>query len=287
MHGALVAAFLFVLAGGTAQVPHAWTFDELTAKADLVIIASHLGTQDTGRRRMDAELKSEARAAELRTELKVLQVLKADHARGVAAGATLSLRHYSVLEPPFSMGSTLKFGESARAYLVFLARKPDGVYEPVSGQVFPADSVYLLDRSDHIPPPLPPSLPNMSGTWLLINVNDAPRDAARELVVTQDPRVFGVSAAAGAIPLSRTYALGVSGGVVSSDGGRQEWSAVIRGDALVLEITTYRVPAGSEQGSTWRSEVWTVAGDRLTIQVKERRADVTIRETTLVYRRAR
>ena len=220
MHGALGAAFLFVVAGGTAQVPHAWTFDELTAKADLVIIASHLSTQDTGRRRMDPELKPGARAAELRTELKVLQVLKADHARGVAAGATLSLRHYSVLEPPFSMGSTLKFGESARAYLVFLARKPDGVYEPVSGQVFPADSVYLLDRSDHIPPPLPPSLPNMSGTWVLINVNDAPRDAARELVVTQDPRVFGVSAAAGAIPMSRTYALGVSGGVVSSDGGR-------------------------------------------------------------------
>jgi len=79
----------------------------------------------------------------------------------------------------------------------------------------------------------------------------------------------------------------VSGGVVSSDGGRQEWSAVIRGDALVLETTTYRVPAGSEQVSTWRSEVWTVAGDRLAIQVKERRADVTIRETTLVYRRAR
>ena len=286
MHGALGAAFLFVVAGGTAQVPHAWTFDELTAKADLVIIASHLSTQDTGRRRMDPELKPGAHAAELRTELKVLQVLKADSGRGVAAGATVSLRHYSVLEPPFSMGSTLKFGESARAYLVFLARRPDGVYEPVSGQVFPADSVYLLDRSDHIPPPLPPSLPNMSGTWVLINVNDAPRDAARELVVTQDPRVFGVSAAAGAIPLSRTYALGVSGGVVSSDGGRQEWSAVIRGDALVLEITTYRVPAGSEQGSTWRSEVWTVAGDRLTIQVKERRADVTIRETTLVYRRA-
>jgi len=287
MHGALGAAFLFVVAGGTAQVPHAWTFDELTAKADLVIIASHLSTQDTGRRRMDPELKPGARAAELRTELKVLQVLKADSGRGVAAGATVSLRHYSVLEPPFSMGSTLKFGESARAYLVFLARKPDGVYEPVSGQVFPADSVYLLDRSDHIPPPLPPSLPNMSGTWVLINVNDAPRDAARELVVTQDPRVFGVSAAAGAIPMSRTYALGVSGGVVSSDGGRQEWSAVIRGDALVLETTTYRVPAGSEQVSTWRSEVWTVAGDRLTIHVTERRADVTIRETTLVYRRAR
>jgi len=287
MPGAPGAAFLFVLAAGTAQVPHAWTFDELTAKADLVIIASHLSTQDTGRRRMNAELKPETRSAELRTELKVLQVLKADHARGVAAGATVSLRHYSVLEPPLSVGSSLKFGEPARAYLVFLTRRPDGVYEPVSGHVFPADSAYLLDRSDHVPPPLPPSLPNMSGTWVLINVNDAPRDAARELVVTQDPRVFGVSAAAGAIPMSRTYALGVSGGVVSSDGGRQEWSAVIRGDALVLEITTYRVPAGSEQGSTWRSEVWTVAGDRLTIQVKERRADVTLRETTLVYRRAR
>jgi len=226
MHRALAAALTFAAAAAGGQAQHVWTFDELTAKADLVVIASHLSTQDTGRRRIDPELKPEARAAELRTELKVLQVLKADHARGVAAGATLSLRHYSVLEPPFSVGSTLKFGEPARAYLVFLTRRPDDVYEPVSGQVFPADSVYLLDRSDHIPPPLPPSLPNMSGRWVLINVNDAPRDAARELVVTQDPRTFGVSAAAGAIPMSRTYALGVSGGVVSSARARSTSSAI-------------------------------------------------------------
>jgi len=287
MHRALAAALTFAAAAAGGQAQHVWTFDELTAKADLVVIASHLSTQDTGRRRIDPELKPEARAAELRTELKVLQVLKADHARGVAAGATLSLRHYSVLEPPYRVGSTLKFGEPARAYLVFLTRCPDGVFEPVSGQVFPADSVYLLDRSDHIPLPLPPSLPNMSGTWRLINVNDAPPDAARELIVTQDPRMFGVSTASGAIPESQTYLLGVSGGVVDGGGGGREWSAVIRGDALVLETTTHRVPAVSGQASTWRSEVWSVAGDRLTIQVKERRADVTIRETTLVYRRAR
>src|SRR5689334_15746669 len=184
MHG---AAFLLVFAAGTAQVPRPWTFDELTAKADLVVIASHLSTEDTGRRRTRAELKPETRAAELRTELKVLQVLKADPARGVAAGATLALRHYRVLEPPYTVGSTLKFGEPARLYLVFLTRDPDGVYEPVSGQVFPADSVYLLDRSDRVPPSLPPALPNMSGSWKLVNVNDAPADAARELVVTQDP----------------------------------------------------------------------------------------------------
>jgi len=285
---AMLATAIGVLCLGFAgpQVVHTWTFDELTAKADLVVIASHISTQDTARRRSHPELKPDLRVAELQTDLKVLQVLKADATADVRVGTTLSLRHYSVIERSFeNVGSSLRFGEPGRAYLLFLVRQPDGMYEPVSGHTFPTDSVYFLDRSDRFPPPTPPSLPNMSGRWVLLNGADAPAEAAREVQVTQSERAFAVAATGGVLPGSRTYALGLAGGIYYANGDRTTESANVRGESLVIEIVHFPVAPVSADESTWHSEVWSVAGDRLTIQVKERRSDRTVVDATLVYRR--
>jgi hypothetical protein len=233
---------------------------------------------------MHPELKPDVRVAEMQTDLKVLQVLKAD-AADLRLGATLSLRHYSVIEQGFvNTGTTLRFAVPG-AYLLFLVRQPDGLYEPVAGHTFPTEAVYLLDRSDRLPPPPPASLPDMSGTWLLINRSDVPSAAAPELRVTQDARTFDVSAATGSIPDSRTYAIGLIGGVTVGGGDRREWSAIVRFGSLVVETAIYP-PPGSAQESSWRSEVWSVGGDRLTIQIKERRGDRAVMDVTLVYRRS-
>jgi len=282
-----VVSLAIALAFSGSQAGHVWTFDELTARADLVVIASHISTQDTGERRTHPDLKPDVRAVEMRTEMKVLQVLKTGASAAVRAGATLALRHYVVIgQDAVHIGSPLRFGEPGRPYLLFLVRQPGGLYEPVSGQVFPTDSVYLLDRSDKLPFPLPPSLPNMSGTWLLINRSDAPADAARHVQVTQSERSFDVVASGGTVPASRTYTLGVSGGTVSSNGDRTVYSTLARDGSLVIETAHYvAAPGAPPDESIWRSEIWSVAGDRLTIHVKQQRADRAVLDAILVYRR--
>jgi hypothetical protein len=267
------------------QVGRTWTFDELTAQADLVVIATHISTEDTGRRRMHPELRPDVRVAELRTDLKVLQVLKGGAADRLLPGATLTVRHYQVIAEGFvNTGSALRFANS-RAYLLFLKHQPGGPYEPISGHTSPTDSVFLLARSDKLPLPLPLSLPNMSGTWVLVNASDAPADAARHLEVMQSDKTFAVVATGGALPQSRSYAIGMFGALVGTTGDRTEESATVREESLAIETVRYPAVGAPREQSTWRSEVWSVAGDRLTIHVNERRGDRTVLDATLVYRR--
>jgi len=287
MHRVLAAALTFAAAAAGGRAQHVWTFDELTAKADLVVIASHISSQDTGRRRTHPELKGDVRAVEMRTELRVLQVLKGDPTGVVRTGATVALRHYMVIrQDRFNLGSVLRFGEPGHPYMLFLVREPDGVYEPVSGQIFPTDSVYLLDRSDTLPPPLPPALPNLSGTWVLINATDAPAETAPRVQVALNQKSFEVTATGGSLPASRTYSVGISGGMVFANGDRTEQSAFVRDGSLVVEWARYTASAARADESIWRSEVWSVGGDRLTIRVKQRSADRTVLDAILVYRRS-
>ena len=282
-----VVPLVIALAFSGSQAGHVWTFDELTAKADLVVIASHISSQDTGRRRTHPELKGDVRAIEMRTELRVLQVLKADPTGTVRKGATVALRHYTVIgQDSFNVGSVLRFGEPGHPYMLFLVHEPDGLYEPVSGQIFPTDSVYLLDRSDTLPPPLPPVLPNLSGTWVLINATDAPAETAPRLQVALNQKSFEVTATGGSVPASRTYSVGISGGMVFANGDRTEQSAFVRDGSFVVEWARYTASPVRADESTWRSEVWSVGGDRLTIRVKQRSGDRTVLDVILVYRRS-
>jgi hypothetical protein len=286
----VVAALVLVasMAGRGSQAAYSWTFEELTARADLVAIAQHVSTEDTGRR-PHPDLTPDTAVAEMRTELRVLQVLKGTGPNQLRPGATILLRHYRRLPGAgvLNGGSTLEFGAAARPYLVFLTRQADGSYEPLSGHTFSADSIFLLGRSDQLPIVPESTLPDMSGRWLLINGADAPAEAARELRVTQNDKSIAVEAIGGRLPQSRSYALGgIAGGTVAGD-TRTEQSAMVRSGSLIVESARYESLGQPDERSTWRSEVWSVAGDRLTIAIEERRNDRPILDATLVYARRR
>jgi hypothetical protein len=166
----IVTLALAAAAGSTggAQIGYQWHFGELFAKADLVVIAEHVTTNETGRLAHHPSLPSPASSVEqprlptvqLTTELSVLAVLRQDGAAGVSTQAPFRLTHYRIdwdewrfLNPPVpgvpppgvvNTGSVLDLSRSAGPYLLFLTRGTDGGYEPVSGHVVPTASVYML-----------------------------------------------------------------------------------------------------------------------------------------------
>ena len=68
----------FLAAGATvggAQIGYLWSFDELRAKADVVVIAEHIKTIDTTRRTDHPTLKPSLPVIELESAFNVLAVL--------------------------------------------------------------------------------------------------------------------------------------------------------------------------------------------------------------------
>lgn len=139
------------------QIGYLWTYEELLAKADLVVIAQSRETVDIGTAR-HPQLQPAFPVVEMRTPFVVRAVLK-DPGKRVAPGGELRLRHYRLdmeawraenkVPPgaPFAMvngGSSLRFG-LPRTYLMFLKIGTDGTYDPLSGHTFPTDSVFAFD----------------------------------------------------------------------------------------------------------------------------------------------
>jgi len=162
----IAVAVCFVLAiarGASAQIGYLWTIDELKAKADLVVIAELRATNDTGRRTDHPKLRPAFPVIEMESEFEVLTVLKSDARAASAAATRVTLKYYrhdldrwQREHPPqpglppqgaINSGSTLTFTSGHGPYLLFLARRPDGAYEPLSGHTFPTDSVYRLEKS--------------------------------------------------------------------------------------------------------------------------------------------
>jgi hypothetical protein len=153
----ILAVFLSAAAG---QIGYLWTFDELTVKADLVVIAEPLRTVDVGTHDEHPATQRAIPIVERRTDLKVLSVLKADVENALTAGVEFHLMHSRVDsdafrrrnppepgQPPSGLlntGTALDFDTQPGPYLCFLKRRGDGNYEPLSGHTFPTDSVYRL-----------------------------------------------------------------------------------------------------------------------------------------------
>jgi hypothetical protein len=165
-----VAVLLGVMAARTnlgAQVGYLWSFGELGAKADLVVIAEHVRTVDTTRRTDHPELRPALPVAELESAFNVLTVLKVDAAIKSAGAPQLRLKHYRIdseewrrRNPPqpglppgglVNAGSMLDFSNENGPYLMFLKRGEAGMYEPLSGHTVPTDSVYLLQKQRKLP----------------------------------------------------------------------------------------------------------------------------------------
>ena len=144
-----------------AQIGYLWSFDELRAKADLVVIAEHLETVDTARRKNHPTLKPSLPVIELESAFNVLTVLSAN-GRDTGDVRQLRLKHYRIdadewrrrhpprpglpAPGPVNAGSVLDFPEGSGPWLMFLKRGEGGTYEPLSGHTFPTESVFILRK---------------------------------------------------------------------------------------------------------------------------------------------
>lgn len=153
---------------GLSQVPHAaqisrlWSFSELQAAADVIVVATPQSTHDTGRQTELTDLRPPVPVVELNTVFKVLSTVSGQLAEG-----TFILRHYKLdgtrlTGGCLNCGSGIEFSPTAPStrlcrsgdvspelpsqcdYLMYLKRVSATTYEPVSGHVFPGMSILLL-----------------------------------------------------------------------------------------------------------------------------------------------
>lgn len=161
-HWYVIVGLLLLESSGAGQLAHLWSFEELTAKSDIVAIAAYVATRDTGLKAELAELTPQLPVVELSTEFRLLVLVKGN------AADTILLRHYRQDRARLPGGclncsSELNFAArgadrhcgpgTARppyfncAYMLFLKRDASGALVPTSGQVFPSDSVFALDSA--------------------------------------------------------------------------------------------------------------------------------------------
>ena len=161
----LFIGLLLLRVEAAAQIGYVWSFDELRAQSEVVVIATPGATLDTGIKTELNDLRPPLPVVELNTEFKVLSLLK-----GNVSSATVVLRHYRldtdrIRDGCLNCGSQLDFTTTGRMavscrsgdvsvqlptpcnYLLFLKRDARGVFVPASGQVFPGDSVFTLRRA--------------------------------------------------------------------------------------------------------------------------------------------
>ena len=127
-----------------AQARDVWTFDQLVAKADCVVIGEVVGTKETGRA-AHPDLKYPA--VQFDTEFKVQTTLKPCGSAG-ATGTAVHLKYYAPDFERLQQGvipsdSVLNFVDG-NTYLLFLKRTNGAEYEPLSGNTWPTMSVYPL-----------------------------------------------------------------------------------------------------------------------------------------------
>ena len=143
----VLVGWLFLQAGVAGLIAHAWTFEELMSKSDLIVIAECLATRDAGIKTEFPDLRPRFPVVEMSSTFKVLSTLKGTPLRGI-----LVLRYYRqdtdrlpgpILNAPlgldFSRGPTT-------VYLLFLARESADLFAPTSGHVFPEFSIFALPK---------------------------------------------------------------------------------------------------------------------------------------------
>ena len=145
-----------------AQITRLWSFTELHAEADVVVVATPLSTRDTGRRTELTDLRPPVPVIELNTDFKVLSTIS-----GLVASESFVLRRFNLDDSRLAggclnCGSGIEFSAAASStklcrvgdvspnlptqcnYLMYLKRVTTAIYEPVSGHVFPGMSIFLL-----------------------------------------------------------------------------------------------------------------------------------------------
>ena len=138
----IIAAFLlsFSTPGVFAYLITPWSYEDLFAKSDFVVIATPLAApRDTSERMTLEGISPPVRVIGVTTEFQTLFVLKG------SKRPRFKLHHYRKPPPKpnvIVMGgpalATFDPAKGRKRYLLFLVREADGRFAPVSGQKDPA-----------------------------------------------------------------------------------------------------------------------------------------------------
>ena len=119
------------------RIMRTWSYQELTDKADAVVIAKPLSTKDTEEKSVLPDISPNLPVVGLETELEVRVVLK-----GEKSLKKITLHHYRLAnasQPLINGPMLISFDpQQYTRFLLFLHRDADGRYSPVSGQTDPA-----------------------------------------------------------------------------------------------------------------------------------------------------
>jgi hypothetical protein len=131
-----------------AQLGYLWTFDELTRRADCIVIAEARETRETDRRVDPTDRPAYFPFVALDTSFEVRAALK-PCVEEADVGTIVHLTHFNPdwrrLQGLINGGSWLNLSTGA-AYLLYLKRAEHNVFEPLTGHVWPTESVYPLDK---------------------------------------------------------------------------------------------------------------------------------------------
>ena len=118
------------------------TYQEMNAKADLVVVATPISVRDTGEKAIFENSTMPAIVMEATFTSEVVF-------KGAARAATFVLRYYRYNPAPDiivdGFGLVSFTAESNIKYLMFLTKTADGKYVPVNGQSDPDLSILKLD----------------------------------------------------------------------------------------------------------------------------------------------
>lgn len=118
-----------------------FTYEEMVAKSDLVVIARPTESRDTGERNIDRNVKPGVPVAGVVTECDALYVLKGPklkrfklhHFREVNPPPKVAHRVEDVVMGP-QIGIAFDQSKGSHHYLMFLIREANGRYAPFDGQ---------------------------------------------------------------------------------------------------------------------------------------------------------
>ena len=165
MLAGLLAPVLLVTVLLPSQVGRLWTFDQLVAESDVVVIGVAIASRDTGRKGMHPELRPGFPVVEIETGVQVLAILKGQVEADTTEVRRLVIHHYRLDvdewrrhhpptpgQPPRGLvnaGEPLVFKTPEQTYLFFLTRGARG-WEPTTGHTFPSQSVFPLEGANRL-----------------------------------------------------------------------------------------------------------------------------------------
>jgi len=153
-----IACLSFAGNGTTTRLREFWPISLSFAKADVVMIVKATATRDAKQGEAIPPKGQERYLSGVVTSFKVEQLIKGEekrncielvHFKNTPVGATVGngpcLVNFKIYKPLVINGTiVITSGNEEPVYMLFLKKRSDGRFEPVSGQIDPDDSVKLV-----------------------------------------------------------------------------------------------------------------------------------------------